>query len=104
MSRAEHYKDILLARLKELDHRLHEIEHELDEPQSADVEERATEREGDEVLEQLGNKGLVEAQQIRAALQRIREGSYGECITCGNDISTERLDILPETPFCRNCN
>ena len=41
--------------------------------------------------------------KINAALQRIEDGSYGFCVTCGNEISQERLDVLPATPFCRNC-
>ena len=58
----------LTRRLAELEGRLHDIEHELDEPMPADFEERATEREGDEVLESLGNAGLIEIRQITAAL------------------------------------
>ena len=103
MSRADRYKIILMDRLKDLDVRLHDIEHELDEPQSADDEERATEREGDEVLEQLGNAGLKEIEQIQAALGRIREGTFGDCAKCGQEISDERLGVLPQTPFCRVC-
>ena len=96
-------KEALLARLSELDSRLHRIEAELDEPHSKDWEELAVEREGDEVLEQLGQSGQTEIARIRAALQRIREGTYGECVRCGEDISEERLDTLPDTPLCRNC-
>lgn len=43
-----------MARLKELDMRLHAIEDQLDDPKAKDWEEAATEREGDEVLEKLG--------------------------------------------------
>jgi RNA polymerase-binding transcription factor DksA len=24
-------------------------------------------------------------------------------VTCGKEISAERLDVLPATPFCRDC-
>lgn len=103
MSRDAKYKTMLMDRLKDLDSRLHEIEDTLDEPQSADTEERATEREGDEVLESLGQAGLLEVEQIRAALDRIRKGTFGACVKCGEEISDERLVVLPQTPFCRNC-
>lgn len=91
------------ARLRELDTRLHVIEDELDSHQSKDWGELAVEREEDEVLEGIGKSGLAEIDQIRAALARIADGSYGFCVTCGNEISAERLDVLPATPFCRNC-
>ncbi len=97
------YRAMLLSRLAELDQRLHHIEAELDEPNSKDWEELAVEREGDEVLEQLGHSGQAEIARIRAALQRLRDGSYGECARCGERISAERLDVLPDTPLCKSC-
>lgn len=96
-------KATLLERLAELDSRLHEIEAELDAPHSKDWEESAVEREDDEVLEKLGQSGQDEIQRIRAALRRIREKEYGFCARCGEEISPERLDVLPDTPLCRNC-
>jgi RNA polymerase-binding transcription factor DksA len=98
-----HYQSILTDRLSDLEKRLQGIEHDLDAPQDPDVEERATEREGDEVLEQLGNSGLAEIEQIRAALVRIEQGTYGECLTCGAEILTARLDIVPTATQCRFC-
>lgn len=90
-------------RLTALDARLHEIEDELDSHQSKDWEELATEREGDEVLEQLGLSGQEEIVRINAALQRMDDGAYGICTKCGAEISEARLDLLPWTPFCRAC-
>jgi len=97
------YRTALMRRLRQLDTRLHSIEAELDAPRARDWEEAATEREGDEVLERLGESGEAEIARIRAALDRIREGSYGICAGCGERISRERLDVLPETPLCRDC-
>jgi RNA polymerase-binding transcription factor DksA len=94
---------VLNARLGELERRLHGIEAELDSHASPDWEELATEREEDEVLEGMGQSGLREIEKIRAALARIADGSYGACVRCGSDIAEERLDVLPATPFCRNC-
>lgn len=99
----EKYRVALLKRLSELDSRLHLIEAELDVPHAKDWEEAAVEREGEEVLEQLGNAGQEEIRRIRAALQRMREGEYGSCAQCGEDITAARLDVVPETPFCQTC-
>lgn len=96
-------KSQLLARLEELNKRLHGIEDTLDEPASHDDEDRATEREEDEVLEGLGISGLKEVQMINAALARVDDGTYGDCMKCGEVISEERLDLLPFTPMCRRC-
>lgn len=93
----------LLERKTELTRRLEEIDAELDEHQSKDWEELATEREGDEVLEGMGAQGKAEIVMINAALERIEEGEYGYCAVCGDEISAERLDVLPYTPMCRDC-
>lgn len=96
-------KAALEKRLVELGVRLEAIEEELDSHQNRDWEELATEREGDEVLEATGNAGLAEITQIRAALGRIADGTYGTCARCGEPIAEARLDLLPWTPHCRSC-
>lgn len=103
MGKWDKRKAQLEDRMAELEARLREIEDALDEPAPRDAEDRATEREDDEVMEGMGRAGLREIEMIRAALDRIENGTYGECSTCGEDISEERLDLLPFTPFCRRC-
>lgn len=93
----------LERRLSQLQDRLSAIETELDSHDSRDWEEMATEREGDEVLEGMGLSGQQEIRMIEAALQRIEAGEYGFCVKCGAEIGQERLDVVPFTPFCREC-
>jgi len=38
--------------------------------------------------------------QVRDALQRIENGSYGKCVDCGRQIEAARLESLPWTPYC----
>ncbi len=40
---------------------------------------------------------------IESAEQRLDDGRYGTCTTCGLEIAVERLDALPATPTCFNC-
>lgn len=93
----------LKNRLAELDTRLVEIEHDLDEAKPADFEEAASDRESDEMLEELGSVGLVEVRMIEAALKRLDEGTYGICVSCGEAISDERLSAVPHAPLCKEC-
>ena len=93
----------LEARKVDLEARLAEIGAELDSHESKDWEEMATEREGDEVLEDLGQSAQAELRMIDAALTRIEEGEYGYCTKCGTRITDDRLDLVPATPFCRDC-
>jgi len=42
-------------------------------------------------------------QQIQEALDRIRDKSYGECVNCGNPIQPKRLEAVPWTRHCLQC-
>jgi DnaK suppressor protein len=41
--------------------------------------------------------------KIREALQRIEEGTFGQCSECGDDIGMERLNARPVTTLCIEC-
>ena len=40
---------------------------------------------------------------MRAALRRIEEGTFGECVKCGEDIAEKRLEIIPHAALCAKC-
>lgn len=40
---------------------------------------------------------------VRAALRRIDEGIYGTCAHCEEEISLKRLNAVPWTPYCIQC-
>lgn len=96
-------KSQLQTRLDELDKRIHGIEDELESHNNPDWEERAVERETDEVLESMGVRAQAEISGIRQAMARIDAGTYGICVTCGDRISEKRLDLLPHSSVCRGC-
>ena len=43
------------------------------------------------------------ARAIDEALVRVKQGTYGVCVTCKNSISKARLNAVPWTHQCRNC-
>ena len=96
-------KEALLKRRADLTEAMADIEDKLDDPMPKDWEDRASERQGDEVLEALGNADLEEVRRIDAALDRIAAGTYGTCSKCGDPISDERLVAVPTAALCRNC-
>lgn len=96
-------KEVLEAQLADLKARLDHIETDLAEPMEADSSERAVQMEDDESLE--GQAAVIE-QRITAtqrALLRVEDGTYGECMQCGEEISQGRLDARPESTLCMNC-
>ena len=103
MPELDEAKTKLEAQLAELEDRLSRIERDLAEPPDADSSERAVQMEDDDALE--GQAALIsnEIAAARRALERIEDGSYGECVRCGNDIAAGRLDARPEAALCIEC-
>ena len=44
-----------------------------------------------------------ELRQIEAALQRMADGRYGYCLTCGESIAPDRLEGDPTAALCNDC-
>jgi DnaK suppressor protein len=42
-------------------------------------------------------------QMVNGALQRMGDGSYGICLSCGKEIGLKRLEAVPWTHFCIDC-
>jgi len=93
----------LQARLDDLLERAEEIEDDLRHPLDADSSEQAVDLADDESLEGVDSVLRAEVGQIRLALTRIENGTYGTCANCGNDISRERLEARPIATRCIKC-
>ena len=97
------FKTKLHRRRKELALKIDDIEDQLDDPKDPDFEERAVEREGDEVMEIQAHAALNEIRAIDSALERMDIGEYGICLSSHNEISEERLLAIPHAALCRDC-
>lgn len=98
-----HYAELISARMKELDDRIHDVDHELGEPKSADMNDQSIDLEDDEVLEGLGMAAQKEIALLDLAMKRIKDGSFGICKKCEEPISEARLNAVLYAPLCKNC-
>ena len=75
----------------------------LEEDTTADIGDRASNTYTKELLfsQSSNQRGIL--QMVDAALDRIREGSFGECLSCGQVIGAKRLDAVPWTRYCIEC-
>lgn len=103
----------------QLNHSLHDIQHRLTDNEHYGLEDslRDTTNElstvdnhpadlATEVYERGKDLALIEHNElqltrIEAALRKMDEGNYGICATCGEPISYERLQAIPETAYCK---
>ena len=99
----------LVGRQRDLDRQLAEhqgglsrAEHarELLNQDSDDISHREADRELDMAL---NDRELAELGAVSAALRRLKEGGYGVCADCGEDIAFDRLKVEPWALRCIAC-
>ncbi len=74
-----------------------------DEEATQDIADRAASSYNKEFLFHQSNNERQLLQMVEAALSRIREGTFGQCISCGRDINPKRLEAVPWTRHCIEC-
>jgi DnaK suppressor protein len=96
------YKEILEARQAELSDVLRNRDAITIEksPDALDEVQNAAEREL--AIRNLDRESNL-LRNVRAALRRIDEGTFGVCLHCEEDISPKRVAAVPWTPFCIQC-
>ena len=102
----DQYADIehaLIAKRGELAVRLDRIKKNLTAGRSADSQEQAQELENVEVVDALGNEARIELSRIAKALDQIKNGAYGTCVDCGEQIPMARLQAYPFADRCIRC-
>ncbi len=68
-----------------------------------DVADQAVAGYQKEMLFSQGTVRNAQLRLVRQALNRIADGSYGECVRCSETIGAKRIEALPWTPYCIEC-
>jgi DnaK suppressor protein len=76
---------------------------EADLESAQDIADRAANSYTKEFLFSQSSSERQILQMVEGALNRIREGSFGECIACGDEINPKRLEAVPWTRHCIAC-
>src|ERR1041385_7200870 len=98
----EKYKAMLLDKQADLSKGLHNREDIAIQktPDALDEVQLAGEREL--AIRNLDRESNL-LRNVRSALARIADGSYGICMHCEEDIKPKRLDAVPWTKYCIRC-
>jgi len=70
---------------------------------SLDVADQAVLSYQKELIFKQGTEGHSQLSLVRLALERMHEGTFGDCLHCGAAIGEKRLEALPWTPYCIDC-
>ena len=69
-------------------------------PEDTDLAQALSDRETTDILVHLLDENRV---QVERALERVREGAYGVCESCGHRIPAARLKFQPAATRCVEC-
>ena len=78
-------------------------EREGNKDEGMDTYDLASEERDREINFILSDRERVKIKQIDDALDRLDQGTYGVCESCGLEIAEERLQAMPFTRLCRDC-
>ncbi len=98
----EHLQEMKDKLLAEMDSEL-KAEREGNKDEGLDTYDLASEERDREINFILSDRGRVKVKQINEALERLADNSYGICESCGLEIAEERLEAMPFTRLCRDC-
>ena len=73
------------------------------EGEAMDLADKASSSYTKEFMFSKSNSDRQFLQMVAEALRRIDEGSYGDCVNCETEIGKKRLEAVPWTRLCINC-
>jgi DnaK suppressor protein len=88
--------------MAEIDSEL-KAEREGNKDEGMDTYDLASEERDREINFILSDRERVKIKQIDDALERMEDGSYGVCESCGLEVAEERIAAMPFTRLCRDC-
>jgi DnaK suppressor protein len=99
----EHFKKLLLDKERELQSNLAGLEGEARASGEAEVRDSTDDATSAQGTSESFEEGALVSQtleEVRDALLRIQNGTYGTCTLCGRQIDPARLEAIPWTPYC----
>lgn len=86
-----------------------DLEHQIDDRDGIQVEKMAdpmdvsTAQSARDAAGANINRATLLLRQVKAALQRVQDGSYGICVDCEEDVPEKRLGVVPWAARCIPC-
>ncbi len=104
--RIEYFKKRLESKQQELRRTVSRTEQDgrvADSETAQDIADKAASSYTKEFLFHQSNSERQLLQMVESALLRLREGEFGSCIHCGNEVNAKRLEAVPWTRYCIDC-
>lgn len=99
---AERYREALRVRADELRRSLRRRREIAVETTADELDQTVRSAERELMVQSLDSNFRL-LRLVEAALARIDDGTYGECVRCGQVITSRRLDAIPWAMYCVKC-
>ena len=96
-------RNIVLAQMENNNHKESLRDRSEDHSYSFHIAEQRSDANAQETSFMLKVKEGIILEELDEALNRIEEGSYGDCILCGEKINPKRLEAIPYAKLCLDC-
>jgi RNA polymerase-binding transcription factor DksA len=102
-------RDLLVFRLSDLEAQLRGDRSALADEgatpagEVSDRKDAASQHQMSDVDDAQFQRDLAETEAVKAALQRLDSGKYGDCVACGEPIALQRLLVQPAALRCAHC-
>jgi DnaK suppressor protein len=99
----ERFKQRLLDKERELVEEMARLEDEARDSGEAEVRDSTDDATSSQSTSEALQEDVLVSQtltQVRDALKRIDDGTYGRCIACGRQIEAARLEAVPWAEYC----
>ena len=104
--KTETYKRRLLAKQEELQRQVSKSEQDgrqIDEDTTQDIADKAANSYTKEFLFHQSDDNRRILQLVNEALERLKNGSYGLCVACNEEVQVKRLEAVPWARHCIEC-
>jgi DnaK suppressor protein len=104
--KVEYFKKRLLTQQEELLRLVTKSEkdgREADEEATQDIADKAANSYTKEFLFHQSDENRRVLQLVNEALERMKEGTYGQCVECGEEVQQKRLEAVPWARHCIEC-
>jgi len=104
--KAEYYKKCLVTRQEELLRLVTKSERDgriADEEATQDVADKAANSYTKEFLFHQSDENRRVLQLVGEALDRLKNGTYGLCLSCQEEVQVKRLEAVPWARHCIEC-
>jgi DnaK suppressor protein len=102
-TRLQHYRERLLEERRVLVQQRDRVLQAIPDQVHPPGENEIAPSEGIDVEMSLDQGDVLRVRDIDAALQMIKEGTFGTCAECGVEIPEDRLSEIPSARFCLRC-